>query len=431
MNLLRLYRLRWWLIYLPLATVLIAALAGAMLLWEPLPPQKVVIGTGPGQSSYLELAKEYANRLDRMGIATEIVSFPRPQEPLDRLGASGPKIDATFAQGLYASPDRPAQALAVVGHEIVWIFARTGVNTLADLRGKRIAASVDGSSNRLAANALLAHARISPTEVTLSKEVGNSAIAALADQRVDAVIHVATGASNTVNTLVRMDGVHLIGVDHAGALAARAQHLRAVVMPQGSVELRSDLPSADLPTMVTLTHLVVRPDMHPALQRALLDVADELHVMAGFLERQGVFPTTIDSDFPVSPIALRHQRGSRPWLETLLPYRTAQWAALVLYVVLPLSVIGVLLLHRAPRYFDWRVKAVLQHFYGDLQFLDAELAAAKPGDSMALEAFARRLDALEQSACALDMPDRFADRWYTLREHIHLARARLQAARSP
>jgi hypothetical protein len=319
----------------------------------------------------------------------------------------------------------------VIGHEIVWIFVRDGVNSLSDLRGKRIASSIEGSSNRLAANALLAHARIGPTEVLLTDEVGNNAIAALAEHRVDAIVHVATGASITVNTLIRMDGVHLIGVDHTGALSAQAQHLRAVIMPQGSVELRSNLPSSDLPTMVTLTHLVVRPDMHPALQRALMDVADELHVMAGFLERQGVFPTTVDSDFPVSPIALRHQRGTRPWLDLLLPYRTAQWAALILYVVFPLCVIGVLVLQRAPRYIEWRVKAVLQHFYGELQFLDTELSAALPGDTAAAEAFGRRLDVLEQSVNALHLPDRYADRWYTLREHIHQARVRLQAAKSP
>lgn len=430
MNLLLLYRLRWWLIYLPLALLLIAAFAFAMRLWEPLPPHKVVIGTGPADSNSLVLAKAYASRLERMGIATEIVSFPRAQDPLGALGRGAPAIDATFAQGLYASPKLNAQALAVIGHEIVWIFARSNVNSLLDLRGKRIAVAGDDSSNRFATNALLAHARISPTEVTLSNEAGNEAILAIAQERVDAIVHVATGTSPTVTTLLHLNGVHLLGVDQAGLLATRAQHLRAVIMPRGSIELSSDLPKADLPTMVTPTHLVVQADLHPALQRALMDVADELHVMAGFLERQGVYPTTVGNDFPVSPVALRHQHGSRPWLETLLPYRTAQWAALILYVLLPLCAIGALVFHRAPRYVEGRVKAVLQHFYGELQFLDNELSAVAEGDLDALAPFSQRLDLLEKSVSALDLPDQFGDRWYTLREHIQLTRARIKAAKN-
>lgn len=427
MKLLMLYRLRWWLIYLPLALLLMASIALTMMLWEPLPPTRLVIGTGPAQSSYLELARDYATRLERKGIEVDIVAFPRPQDPLEKLRSGAQAIDVTFAQGLYGNNEPTATALAVIGHEIVWVFAREGVQTLADLRGKRIAASIEGSSNRLAAQALLAHEHIGANEAVFSDAVGNSAVAAMAEGQVDAVVHVATGTSNTVNTLVRMDGIHLLGVDRAGALSSQAAHLRAVVMPQGSVELRSNLPPTDLPTMVTLTHLVVRPGLHPAMQRALMDVADELHVMAGFLERQGVFPTTVDSDFPVSPAALQHQRGNRPWLETVLPYRTAQWAGLVLYVMLPLCIVGAIVLIRAPRYIEWRVRAVLQHFYGELQFLDRELSQVKEGDVPALVTLAQRLGALEKMVHELDLPDQFADRWYTLREHLQMTRGRLQA----
>lgn len=428
MKILQLYQRRWTLIYLPLLLAVCAAVAAILWIWKPLPPTRLVIGTGPGQSSYLELARSYAARLEHLGIQVDIVPHARPQDALERLAPGPGRIDVTFAQGLYAGSGRPAQALAVVGHEIVWVFARDGIDSVAQLRGARIAASVEGSSNRIAADILLQHAGVPASEVLFSPEVGDSAIDALSEGRVDAVIHVATGDSQTAATLVRQDGVHLLGVERAGALAAVEPRLRALVMPQGSIELRANLPATDLPTLVTQTHLMVRPDLHPALQRALLDVAGELHVMSGFLEGQGMYPTTMGSNFPVSPVARKALRGGRPWMETILPYRTAQWAELLIYALLPVLLLGTLLLLRAPRYIDWRVEAAIMHFYGELKFLEEDLARIGADEPSLLRAIARRLDQLEQQVDRMDLPDRYADRWYTLREHLLEADKRVRAA---
>jgi len=426
MKLLLLYQRRWLLIYLPLVLLLAGTVAAVLWIWKPLPPQRVVIGTGPGQSSYLALARAYASRLEQLGIQVKIVTHERPQDPLRHLADEPSSIDVTFAQGLYAEHAGPAQALAVIGHEIVWVFARAGIDSLAQLRGGRIAASVEGSSNRLAAGILVRHAGLADADVHYTPEVGDAAIEALVGGRVDAVVHVATGESLTAATLVRQEGVHLLGVAQAGRLAAREARLHAVVMPQGSIELRANLPDSDLPTVVTLTHLMVRPGLHPALQRALLDVAGELHVMTGFLEGQGLYPTAVGSNFPVSPVARQSLRGGRPWLETLLPYRTAQWAELVLYAILPIGLLGTLLLLRAPRYIDWRVGAAILHFYGELKFLEEELALQPPPDAARQRDVARRLEQLELQVGRLELPDHYADRWYTLREHLHQARVRLR-----
>ncbi|MGS5087820.1 ABC transporter substrate-binding protein [Hydrogenophaga sp. A37] len=425
MKLLLLYRRRWWLIYLPVLLAVFALLAVTLWVWKPLPPARVVIGAGPGQSSYLALARAYAARLEHLGIAVDIVTHDRPQAPLERLAHGGAGLDVSFAQGLYAPQGGEVQALAVIGHEIVWLFAREGIHSLSQLKGQRIASAAPGSSSRLAAELLLRHVGIRPDEVSFTTDVGDAAISALSEGRVDAVVHVATGDSQTAATLARMDGVHMLGVERAGLLATREHRLRAVIMPQGSIELRSNLPAADLPTVVTLTHLLVRPDLHPALQRALLDVAGELHVMTGFLEGQGLYPSAVGSDFPVSPTAAWHFRGGRPWLETQLPYGTAQWAELVLYALLPMGLLGAALLFRAPRYIDWRVDAALQHFYGELKFLEEEILRAAPGEPAVLHPFVRRLDHLEQEVSTMELPDRYADRWYTLREHLQQTRERL------
>ncbi|MCB2018101.1 MAG: hypothetical protein KDF54_11430, partial [Hydrogenophaga sp.] len=189
-----------------------------------------------------------------------------------------------------------------------------------------------------------------------------------------------------------------------------------------------NIPATDLPTMVTQTHLMVRAKLHPALQRALLDVAGELHVMSGFLESQGIYPTTVGSNFPISPVAREATRGGRPWMETILPYRTAQWAELVLFALLPVLLLGTLLLLRAPRYIDWRVEAAILHIYGELKFLEEDLSRTGNDEPGQLRAIARRLDMLEEQVNRMELPDRYADRWYTLREHLQEASQRVRSA---
>ncbi|MDP2022890.1 MAG: ABC transporter substrate-binding protein [Hydrogenophaga sp.] len=433
MKLMLLYRRRWLLIYLPILLALAGVLAIVTRLWQPLPPQRLVIGTGPAQSSYLRLAQLYASRLEHRGIAVDLVPYPRPQDALQHMKPGDDAIDVTFAQGLYApahatpTPGDGVHALAVIGHEIIWVFAREDIADMGQLRGRRIATSVADSSNRIAADLLLAHLRIRPDEVEFVPEVGDSALAALTEGRVDAVVHVATGDSQTANALARLNGVHILGMERAGALAARERRLWPVVMPQGSIELRSQLPARDLPTMVTLTHLLVRPGLHPALQRALLDVAGELHVMSGFLETPGRYPTTVGSDFPVSPAALQHARGERPWMETLLPFGTAQKAELFLYAVLPLGLLGVALLLRAPRYIDWRVDAALQHIYGEVRFMEEDLSRQPAHKPVSLQPLLERLDTLERQVAQMQLPNRYAGRGYTLRQHLYETRQRLIA----
>lgn len=425
-----LYRRRWLLMYLPILAGLVLGCAWAALIWKPLPPQRLVMATGPAGSSYLRVAQSYAARLERLGVQVEIITHPRPQDALDRLVRPADIVDVALAQGLYSQQGLPVEGLAAVGHEIVWVFARHGVQGIAQLRGLRIAAAATGSSNHRAAVMLLAHARIKPEEVRFEPLVGDAAVAALAEDRVDAVVHVATGESSTAAALARMDGVRLVTVERAGALAAREPRLRPLVIPQGSIELRSDIPAADVAAMATLTHLLVRPGLHPALQRTLLDVAHEIHSTGGFLEGQGQYPSVRGGDFPLSPVAQQYALGIRPWLETLLPYRTAQWAELVLYALVPLSALALVLLRRVPVFIEWRVNAALQHFYGELKFLEADMVKIATGDPIALRWVVTRLDKLEQQVAAIDLPDRFADRWYTLREHLSSARERLLKLRA-
>ena len=203
-----------------------------------------------------------------------------------------------------------------------------------------------------------------------------------------------------------------------------------MLLPQGAIELRGDIPSRDLTLMSLQTHLVVRPDMHPALQRVLLDAAANVHEFPAFLQRHGQFPSFRGSDFPLSPTARDYSLGERPWLETLLPYGTAQWAELVFYGILPILAIALLLLAWIPRVFDWRINSALNNFYGELKFLESEMQQVATDTPMKLRGMLENLDRIEHQVVVLDLPTAYTERWYTLREHLAADRDRLLRLRA-
>ncbi len=432
MKLLLLYRRRWWLFYLPVILLTAAALWWSATRWQVIPPNKAVIAAGSPQGGYSALAQRYAEQLERQGMNVEIVYADTQRTALNRIIGDDDQASIGFAHGIYATPGMQLQALAVVGQEPVWAFTgQGGPASLSLLRaGARVAAGPPGSSSFIAARAMLEHAGVRIADIRFDPATGVAAAEALIDGNLDMVFQAAGEDSQSIQLLTRQAGIQLLGTEHAGSLAAKEPRLRPLLLPQGAIELRGDVPPRDLTLMSVQTHLLVRPDVHPALQRALLDAAVEIHEVPNFLQRHGQFPSFRGSDFPLSPVARAYSLGARPWMETLLPYRTAQWMELFLYAVLPILIVALIVLAWIPRLFDWRISAALNHFYGDVKFLESEMDSVASEQPMALKRLLERLDVIERQVVALDMPDEFAERWYTLREHLAAAQDRLLKLRS-
>ena len=431
MKLLLLYRRRWWLFYMPVMLCTLLALWWSATQWKVLPPGRIIIAAGSPQGGYSGLAQRYAEQLERIGLNVEIVYSDSQKDSLDRLLLAGDAAGVGFAHGAYAKPGIPVQALAVVGQEPVWVFSSIGgPASLGQARGLRLAVGSSSSSTYLAAKLMLEHAGVSPQEVRLDPLSGVTAAEALIDGKVDVVFQAGGEDSQGVQLLTRQTGIQLLGVEHSVSLTAREPHLQPLLLPQGAIELRGDIPPRDLTLMSLQTHLLVRPELHPALQRALLDAAVEIHEAPSFLQRHGQFPSFRGSDFPLSPTARAYSLGVRPWVEALLPYGTAQFVELLLFAVLPILAAAIIVLAWIPKLFDWRIRAALNHFYGDLKFLESEMDSVATDNPMALRGLLERLDNIEKQVVAMDLPDEFSERWYTLREHLAAAQDRLLRLRS-
>ena len=431
MRLLLLYRRRWWLFYLPVLLCATTAIWWAVTSWHVLPPHKVVISGGSPRHSYSRLAQRYAEHLERVGIHTEIVYSASEADAFSQLVNTKDAASVGFANTVYAGNSGEAEALAVIGKEPIWIFSSlNGPASLANAKGLRIAVGPDTGSTANAAKLLLAHAGVKASDVRFDVLTGIAAAEALVDGRIDMVFQVAAEDSLAVQMLTRMGGIQLLSVDNASSLASQEPPLQLLLLPQGVIELRADVPPRDLTLISLQTHLLIKPNVHPALQRALLLAATEIHEEPSFLQRHGQFPSFRGSDFKMSPVARAYSLGARPWMETLLPYGKAQWAELLIYAILPILGLTFFVLTWIPKVFDWRVNTGLNHFYGELMFLENEMTAVATDSPIALKGLLERLDSIEQKVVAMDLPDEYSERWYILRQHLATARDSLLKLRS-
>lgn len=367
---------------------------------QPAPPKRIVITTGGESGAYYQFAQRYAAILARDGITLEVKSSAGSLENLDRLKADQAQVG--FVQGGVMPPKEDPDAeddsgllsLGSLFYEPVWVFYRgeRDLTRLAELRGKRIAIGQEGSGVRQLAQQLLAANEIEAGEqlVPLS---GLSAAEELQQGRIDAAFIIASESAPVVQVLLRSPGIRLMSFAQSGAYQRRFPFLTKLTFPQGVADLVRDFPPNDIKVLAPTANLIVRDDLHPALQSLLLQAASEVHGKSGFFQDQGEFPSYKDQMLLLPVVAL------------LIP-----------------------LLKVAPAIYTWRVRSKVFRCYGELKFLEDDLK--NHFDRAKLAEYRSRLDALEDEAVQLHVPLGFTDLVYTLREHVNLVRGILDKQES-
>lgn len=403
--------------------------------WMPLPPRTVVLGidSGSTESSAYRTAMRYRASLEVAGLEVVFEELPQDHDARDWMSRSPSTNLAGFMPGLlFNHPSNvPVNSLATIGIQPLWMAtAAPGIKEVADLRGKRIAiGQLDGATFEVM-RTVLAQARIKPEEVTWVQ--GNSFEAAnqLFRREVDVLVTMEPPDAPSMRMLFAEPGIAIVHNPYAGAIAQRDPRMQAVVMPQGAIELRGNVPPRDLILLAVRNELVVREGMHPALQRALLDAAVSVHSVASFMQRETEYPE-FRTALPMTDAAKAYARGDRPWLELALPYWWAQLASVVLYVVLPVWLATTLLLIWIPRILGWKVDNLLMRYYGELYFLEDDLYHSSAKGAVAQRELLARLDRLEHEVSTLNLPDGYLDRWYSLRTDLTAARLRILKIDSP
>jgi TRAP-type uncharacterized transport system substrate-binding protein len=415
------------LIWAAVGALFVLVVAGTIKLMGPVPPRTVVMTTGPEGGDYYQFGLRYRELLARSGVTLELIHSNGAVENLKRLNAMQSGVSVGFVQGRLStgkeSPD--LVSLGTVFHEPLWIFHRGGKldRQLKVLRGKRVAIGPPESGTRALVLELLWRNRIDTESARLLPLTSRQAAQALLRGEIDAAFMLGSWESDAVQRLLAEERVELASFPQVEAYLALYPYLTKVVLPAGVADLATIRPSSDVVMLATRTSLLVRKDLHPAIQYLLLDAAQKVHSVPAVFQRAGQFPAPEAVDIPLSDDALDYYKHGPPFLQRYLPFWLAVFAGRLLVVLIP--VIGVLfpLARLVPSVYGWAMRRRIFGLYGELKFLEAEMESRAAGE--AVGDLLDRLEGIEERASHLKVPTMFAQLLYTVRHHIGLVRTRL------
>lgn len=410
----------------PSALLVILVLVVAYLFIDPAPPHRLVISTGAEDSAYLDFAKRYQEILARDGIKLDIQPSEGALDNLNKLRQDGSSIDIGFVQdGLNAGADNELLSLGSIDYEPIWVFtpAARPIKRLSELKGKRIAIGRAASSTDSFARRLLEANGVNRRNSTLLGSGREEAAALLQAGKADAAFLLGAPDAPLIDKVLKNPRLRPLSFDQADAYALQFPFLHHVILPQGSVDLRRNLPEHHLHLLATTTTLVAQDNLHPALVALLMRALSEVHNAPGPLNKKGEFPADKDDDFSLDPDAERYYKSGPPLLQRYLPFWVATFIDRTMIFFLPLVALLFPLTKAVPQIYSWRIKNRLYRWYGELKFLETQLhSAERPEDFIT---FLHKVDWIEEQVAHVPIPLSFSEHFYVLKEHIDLVRRRI------
>jgi TRAP transporter TAXI family solute receptor len=412
---------------LAVVVLIVAALWIAVAYVRPMPPRTLTMATGPEGGAYHEFGKRYREILAREGIDLRLMSTAGALENLARLRDPGSNVDVGFLQsGITSGKESPdLKSLGTVFYEPLWFFISDKYRgqRLQALRGKKISIGPEGSGSRALALKLLARNGIEQGYADLLSLTPQEASEKLIRGEIDAAIMLTSWDAPVVQRLLAANGIELASFPRTDAYLALYPYLNKVVLPEGVIDLANNRPSSDVWLIAPKANLVVRGNLHPALQFLLLKAAEEIHSGPGMFQKPGQFPAAESIDLPLSDQARQFYRSGSPYLQQHLPFWLAVLIDRLLVLLIPL--VGVLypVLRIFPAMYAWQVQRRIFLLYGELKFLEHDLES--PGADQRMDELNSRLDRIEEQAHRLRAQGIYANMRYTLWMHITLVRERM------
>ena len=421
---------------------LIAALVGvavlgavawtAMTIGNPIPPRTVTMATGPEGSANEQFGERYRQILQRAGIELRPLRSAGGVENLALLRDPHSGVSVAILEGGLTSRDESPDlvSLGAISLEPLWIFIRgaSEQGTAAQkVVGKRISIEPEGSATRVLARRFLALNGVDERNVELLGLTAEESAEALIHGEIDFAMMLTSWRSPAVQKLLVTDGIVLENHWRADAYVALFPTLNKVVLPAGVADLGKNIPPADVQLIAIEASLVVHGDLHPALQYLLLEAAAEVHGGPEVFHRAGRFPAPEAFDLPLSHQAQEFYKSGRPFVYRYLPLWLAGMAERLLILLIPLFTIVFPLVHFLPTAYAFFIQRRIFSLYGELKFLESEMAEA--GTGKVDDDIAAAMADLAKRAQRLRVPLGYAQRLFILKSHIALAQEEIDKRR--
>lgn len=412
-----------WVIVLASAIIVLALLYMAYRLVDPLPPSHFAIAAGIAGATYDGFARQYARILARDGVELEVRNYSGAAEHFDVLRDAASGVQAAITGFGFTEP-RDAEILYSLGgisDSAIFIFYRNAepITQLAQFRGKRLSIGTPRSTLRsLMLEVLKATDALDVSTHLVDLDYAES-IDALVAGEIDAAMLPIQPDDSLLQRALGAPGVRLMNVEQAEAISKAVPGLKHVVLWRGLISLVRDVPNSDIDLLAVHNRVLVRKDLHPALQYLLLESMREVHLRPGPFNRLGEFPAEQPDDLPLSPTAEAFyrsgptfwQRYTSFWLNSLLN-RMVFFVIPVVATLIP--VIGFF----GPRFYRWLHVRHIERLHRALGNLERELDHS--ANAARFVEYRRRLAEIESDVRSLKVARSFEVDLHRLRIHLRM-----------
>ncbi len=420
----RVHRFRFIIPVIAMVGIIAAGLWAAIAALRPFPPRNVIMATGPEGGAYYEMGLRYRELLAHQGIKLQLLPTAGGMENLSRLRDPRSGVEVAFLQGgiTNAKESSALESLGVVFYEPLWFFYRgeLGNRKLEFLRGRKISIGPEGSGTRMLALELLSLNGIDRNFAQLlsfpPKEAGEKLIRG----EIDAALMLTSWDSSTVRQLLKDKNIGLVSFPRTDAYIALYPFLNKLTLPEGVGDMANNLPPKDTILFAPKASLVVRKDVHPALQYLLLEAAMQIHSRPGIFQKAGQFPAAESIDLPLSDEAVQFYKSGRPFLQRHLPFWMAVFIDRLLILIIPLVGVIYPLIRLMPALYGWEMQWRIFRLYRELRTLEKDLEFKST--DLNIEDLNDWLGRIEEKANRLRVPLFYSNQVYTLRMHISLVR---------
>ena len=426
-----------------IASIVLVAFV-ALIIWAGLallpsaPQRAVVMAIYPEGSLNAELVKRYQQILGRKGIDLKLANSAGAAQSaaLLRDPKSGVSI-ALIPGGITTDEESPQLvSLGTLFYQPLWVFSRPGLSPEPgrlllqghkQLRNLRISIGPEGSSSHALCLELLGRAGvIDRKSAALLPYTPSESADKLVHGKIDIAIFVDGWESPAVQQLLNTKGVNVESIPRADAFAALYPYLNKLVLPAGVIDMNAPKPETDVMLIATKSNLVVRRDLHSAIQYMLLEAAVEIHSTPSIFRKADQFPAPETVDLQLSPLAREFYKTGTPFLLRHLPFWLAVLLGEPIVWLIPLLVILFPVFRVAPAAYDWFERRRIYSLYSELKRLEDEIIFA-PADVSRMHVI-ERLNRLEDRASRLSVPTAFKPLVYSLRLHIDMVRQEVRSA---
>jgi len=410
-------------IVLPWAAFVLAVLYITYRLVDPLPPRHLTIAAGAVGSGYDNFARQYALILARHGVELEVRNSAGAVENLDLLRDAASGVQAALATFGVTQPrdEDILYSLGGIYDAAIFIFHRNAepVTQFVQFRGKRLSIGMPGTALRSLILQILKATDALDASAHLSDDLDpTEAIDALIAGEIDVTIFPSPLDGILLQRALAAPGIRLMNVAQAEAIAKTVPGLKHVVLWRGLISLARDIPDSDIDLLASRNRLLVRKDLHPALQYLLLEAMREVHWAPGPFNRLGEFPAEQPNDLPLSPTAAAFYRSGAPFWQRYTSFWFTSLLNRIVFFVIPVAAMLIPVIGFAPRFFRWLYVRRINRLHRALGNVERELAQS--ADRCRFVEYQTRIAEIESAVRLLKVARPFEVDLQRLRIHLRM-----------